>query len=115
MFRETFANWDIWLPAGDVASYLPGKLFQAGWTVHYLFGDDEGEEYLDYHAIHRMTNPRRVRIHSDGRVEGLKTPREFVVYPAGSGEVACRQIRKEFDSDNREVDRILPENGFGPG
>ena len=46
---------------------------QAGWAISYVFGED----YLDYYAEHRMTNPRHVRIHAEGLCESLEAPQDM--------------------------------------
>ena len=114
-FNRTFANWDIQLPAEAAASRSSGRLVKAGWTIEYLFGHEGDKEHLDYYAVHRMTNDRHVRIHSDGQCETLETPLEFVVYPEGSDEAARQEAREAFYAHNRAVDERLREKGFGSG
>ena len=111
-FNQTFANWDIQLPAEVVASRQSGKFFKGGWTIEYLFGSEEDKEYLDYYAVHRMTNDRHVRIHADGHCENLEMPMEFIVYPEGSDEIAQEQAKEAFYEHNRAVYERLREKGF---
>lgn len=54
-FNDVFSSWDIRLPEKDVTNRRRGKIFEAGWTIWYLFGSDERGEYLDYYASHRVT------------------------------------------------------------
>ena len=69
-FAKMFESWNIHLPLNATTLKQPGKIVQAGWAIRYVFGED----YLDYYAEHRMTNPRHERIHSDGRCESLEAP-----------------------------------------
>ena len=88
-FADYFRNWDICLPPGASTLKQPGQIRKAGWFISYVFGDN----YLDFFANHRMTNPRHERIHADGRIECLDTYWEFRV--AGEEE--------EFYVHNRKV------------
>ena len=107
-FAETFEPWDIRLPSDATASKTPGKITHAGWHVRYVFGED----YLDYYAEHRMTNPRHVRIHSDGRGESLEAPRDMYVVPRDADEAASRQAKEEFHAYNRRVYSQLRDKGL---
>ena len=109
-FNRDFANWDICLPSGATASREAGRTVKNGWTVWYAFGSDEGIEYLDYYASHRMTNDRHVRLYADGRTEGLEAISEFHVVPKDPNEAA--QAQADFYARNREVRRMLDEKGF---
>ena len=109
-FNRDFANWDICLPAGATASREAGRIVENGWTVWYAFGSDEGIEYLDYYASHRMTNDRHVRLYADGRSEGLEAISELHVVPKDPDEAA--QAQADFYARNREVRRMLDEKGF---
>ncbi len=71
---------------------------KTGWFISYVFGNN----YLDFYADHRMTNPRHNRIHTDGRIEALDTYLEFNV--VGKEE--------EFYAHNRKVGAILKAKGL---
>ena len=107
-FAGTFESWDIQLPSGAAALKLPGKITQAGWNIRYIFGED----YLDYYAEHRMTDPRHVRIHSDGRCESLGAPRDMYVVPRNADEAASRQAKEDFHAYNRRVYSGLRAKGL---
>ena len=109
-FNRDFANWDICLPRQAIASRQAGRIVESGWTIWYTFGSDEGAEYLDYYASHRMTNDRHVRLHADGRVEGLEAIAEMYATSADPEEAA--QAKADFHARNRDVRRMLDEKGF---
>jgi hypothetical protein len=46
-FRDHFAPWGITIPSGHVRERRRGKIVDGGWAIWYLFGEDEGGEYLD--------------------------------------------------------------------
>ena len=107
-FAETFEPWDIRLPSDATALKLPGRIAQAGWHIRYVFGED----YLDYYAEHRMTNPRHVRVHSDGRGESLEAPKDMYVVPGGADEAASQQAKEDFHAYNRRVYSELRSKGL---
>ena len=111
-FARDFTHWDIRLPAEAIASRQQGKLFKAGWIIECLFGYEGKAEYLDYYAVHRMTDDRHVRIHSNGHCESLEAPRDLFGYPEGADEDAERQAEEEFYAYNRAVYEKLREKGF---
>lgn len=110
MFNKAFENWDIHLPAGTIESLSAGRIVKAGWTIWYAFGSEEGREYLDYYASHRMTNDQHVRLYDDGRMESLEAVIEGYVLPKDPDEAA--EARAEFFARNRSVRRMLGEKGF---
>ncbi len=109
-FNSAFDHWDICLPPEAIASRQAGRIVKSGWTVWFAFGAEAGAEYLDYYASHRMTNDRHVRLHADGRVEGLEAINEMYVVPDDPDEAA--QVKADFHARNRDVRRMLDEKGF---
>ncbi len=109
-FNKSFARWDICLPPEAIASRKAGRIVKSGWTIWFTFGSEEGAEYLDYYASHRMTNDGHVRLYADGRRKGLKAIEELYVVPEDPAEAA--QSQAEFHARNREVRRMLDEKGF---
>ena len=109
-FNRAFAHWDICLPPEAIASRQSGRIVESGWTVWYTFGSDEGAEYLDYYASHRMTNDRHTRLYADGRVEGLAAISEMYLTSEDPSEAA--QAKADFHARNREVRCMLDAKGF---
>ncbi|MCY3801057.1 MAG: hypothetical protein OXG46_05730 [Chloroflexi bacterium] len=107
-FAEYFSNWDIRLPTDATADRQPGKIWKSGWSIRYVFGED----YLDFYAVHRMTNPRHHRIHSDGRLEWLEAPRDMYGYPGDADESTKQQAKEEFYAYNRRVYAELEAKGL---
>ena len=103
MFARYFSHWEIELPLEAVIQRQRGKLFQAGWSVRWLFGVDGRGEYLDFYAVHRMTNDRHLRIHENGEVMALEALLEPFV-PVGR--------EKEYFAHNRRIGRMLRAKGF---
>lgn len=108
-----FANWDINLPAGSEAAGSRGAIFKAGWNIHYLFGQEDGERYIEFYAVHRMTNDRRHRIYESGRIEELETIQQLFIYDPkveGSKEESERHCHEH----NRRVAEELQDVGLYP-
>jgi DNA-directed RNA polymerase subunit L len=112
VFTHTFAHWQITLPAGSIEAHQRGEIRAAGWTIRYLFGEDENGEYLDYYASHRMTNDRHVRIYANGSVEQLEAIQEFMVFPAGSTKEQEKEIEKKYFEENQRIHAELVKKGF---
>ena len=110
-FNRSFANWGIELPEESVANRQRGKIVQAGWTVWWLFAEDENGEYLDYYAMHRMTSDSHVRVYVDGTTQGLETVRDMRRASTDPAEDA--KLEAEFRAHNRRVNQELEAKGFG--
>jgi len=102
-FRRQFSHWGISLPEHDVQNRSPGVIHQAGWTIRYHFGDDDGREYLEYFAGHRMTNDRLVRICEDGSSETLDACQEFYSSQDPDGETNMIRHNREFYRKVKEL------------
>ena len=109
-FNRVFAHWDIELPPGAVESRQVGRILKRGWTIWYLSGLDGKAQYLDYYAMHRMTDDRHVRIYSDGKTEGLDTIRDMRRTSKDPEE--NKRLAEEFFAHNRKVHQMLEEKGF---
>lgn len=108
VFAEYFGNWDIRLPPDAISLKQPGKIMKSGWIIRYVFGDG----YLDFYAVHRMTNPRHVRIHSDGRCEWLEAAKDWYSYPGDADESTRRQAEEEYYAYNKRVYSELRAKGL---
>lgn len=109
-FREYFGNKvdipDTLEKNGIIDDY------NAGWYIRYKVQKDKnGNNYLDFTADHRMTNPRHERINSEGEITMLEMYRESFSYdPDITGDEAAKE--KEFYEHNRAVSKILKEKGL---
>lgn len=110
IFNQDFSHWGIRLPPDDITSRRRGRISAHGWTIWYLFGSGGDKEYLDYYAMHRMTNDRHVRIYSDGTVEWLEAIDGFHVTSDDPEEAA--RLKAEFYARNKAVAKMLEDKGF---
>ncbi len=98
-FRKQFSHWGISLPEQDAQNRSPGVIHQAGWTIRYHFGVEDGRQYLEYFAGHRMTNDRLVRICEDGSSETLDACQGSIQpLPALKGERRCHHSQGKWCS-----------------
>ena len=112
IFNQRFQTWNIVLPPEALETRERGALQNAGWSIQYLFGEDEKGKYLDYYATHRMTNDNHVRIYEHGEVVRLEEPLEFMVFPANSTEEEQEKIRQDYYTKNRQIYDELSKKGF---
>lgn len=109
-FRRHFLNWSIELPAEAVRNRDRGQINRHGWSIWYLFGEDETGEYLDYYSSHRMTEDNHVRLYADGRFMDLDCYLGFRFLSPDPVEDARLEAR--FVAHQQKVTRILAEKGF---
>jgi hypothetical protein len=105
IFDERFRSWQITLPLEDLRGRNRGSIHKEGWTIHYLFGSENGREYLEYFASHRMTNDTLNRINEDGATSLTGYCQEFFI--AGDP-----QAEREYTEHNRAFYREVAEKGL---
>ncbi len=105
-FNSYFANWDIMLPQSAIAARRRGKIVARGWTIWFLFGVEGEREFLDFYAMHRMTNDRHLRLYSDGSGEGLRTLAQGIQYPRGATAEDEARIQHERSTPSVYADDI---------
>ena len=106
-FDEKFQNWQIALPSEDLQQRTRGSIQKNGWTINYLFGQEDGKEYLEYFASHRMTNDTLNRIYEDGSEALLGYCQEF--YLAGN-----QSAEQEYLEHNRKFYQEAEDKGLYP-
>lgn len=79
-FDQYFLNWEIVLPEGNLTNRLAGNILKAGWTIRYNFGMEHGREYLEFYAVHRMTDDRHSKIYDDGEIVDLDAISSMILY-----------------------------------
>jgi hypothetical protein len=108
-FKEYFDEFDLELPK---TLKEKGTIQQGGWSITYVLtreGDDQPA--LDFFAEHRLTNPRLIRIHPDGRVEEVASLQEnFGFDPDVAGDQ--QRAEKEFQEHNDRFAKLLEERGL---
>lgn len=114
LFSERGARWGVRLPADSVINRQPGHIFEAGWHIGYVWGQEGGEEFLEYLAQHRMTSDVRERIWASGRVEDLPVPDEFFWEPKDASEAEIKLAEQAYFDRNRRLFEELHAKGLLP-
>jgi len=55
-FDKKIATSGLILPAEHLREHPRGSIKGNGWRINYHYSTEEGEDYLEYFASHRMTN-----------------------------------------------------------
>lgn len=71
VFAETFARWGIEIEP-DALRRGRGQVNESGGNISFVTGSENGQDYLEYYATHRMTDDRHVRIWASGKTEVLQ-------------------------------------------
>jgi hypothetical protein len=114
-FAEKFANAGIALPEGAAARREPGHIFHHGWHIGYVWGEEDGEEYFEYLAQHRMmAGADHMRVWASGREEGLEIADGFIVLPRGTSKAEIARLEHEHAARSRVISAELREKGLLP-
>ncbi len=113
-FNRHFENWEIELPIDATLTEDVWFIVQKGWTIWTRVGidADANRKYLDYYAVHRMTNDRHLRLYSDGSREHLPSMRDWILYSADASKKEKEAAKAEFYKYNQNVQKLLDEKGF---
>jgi hypothetical protein len=109
-FRDYFSN-KIEIP-DELASSGTIDDVNSGWHIRYILNEGEnGKQYLDFTADHRMTNPRHHRINENGEVTILEMYQEGFSYDSEKpGDFEIQQ--EKYYEHNRNISRILIKKGL---
>ncbi|OAI40059.1 hypothetical protein AYO39_00165 [Actinobacteria bacterium SCGC AG-212-D09] len=113
-FAERFAHWGIRLPTQSVAGRKGGHIFEAGWHIGYIWGEQDGEEYLEVLAQNRMTDDAHFRIWASGRSESLPAPVSVFAYPKDATPEEIKRRSDEHAAQYSQMTEELREKGLLP-
>lgn len=103
VFDERFRKWGIRLPDEDLQQRRRGKIQKDGWNINYHFGSEDGEEYIEYFASHRMTNDTLNRIYEDGTTKLVGYCQEFYLADNPQAEEEYQEHNRNFYSRVEEL------------
>ena len=109
-----FARWGFELPSEGVTARAPGRILDHGWHIAWVWGEQDGEEYLELFSQHRMTSDDHVRVWASGRVEELPAPSSSQVYSAGATQAEIAAGRDALFERNRRICAEQRETGLLP-
>ena len=104
-FDKQFAYWEIVFPEESLRDRSSGSLQHRGWTINYRFDSEDGEEFLEYFATHRMTNDTLYRIYVDGRREIVDEAQEFY-------QVGNEKAKQAYFDNNQKFYNLVRERGL---
>ncbi len=110
-FEQYFEHWSIELPEHDLENRSPGFISKAGWSIGYIFGKEDSREYLEFYAMHRMTDDRHLKIYEDGEcveLDAICSMYSFDPKILGGKERAERENREH----NQRMYKELQEKGL---
>ena len=111
-FNGNFKTWEIELPIDALEPDLVWFIVQGGWTIWTRYNIEDGREYLDYYAMHRMTDDRHVRLYADGDEAALPAIQGMFAVPMGATEAEQAEARAKHFERNQAVEKLLEEKGF---
>jgi len=110
-FARRFSHFGLRLPDQNVCEREKGSMpYGSSGRLYYIFGKDEGREYLEYYAYHRMGDDH-ARIYEDGTVVDLDELSSMFCYnPDIPGD--CERKEAEMQGRYRETLTDLVEKGL---
>lgn len=99
IFSEHFVRQNIHLPEENLRERKKGSLPYGSGRIFFIFGEENGREYLEYYAHHRIGGDSHTRIYDDGTEESLNELVSSYAYnPAvpGDKEIKEAQMKKEY-------------------
>jgi hypothetical protein len=109
-FRRDFANWSLELPAAALQTRQAGFIQAQGWLIQYAFGKNRLGEYLDYYAVHRMTDDSHVRLYANGRRQHLAAL--VSMFWTSEDPEEAKRHEASLCRRNRRIARALVRKGF---
>lgn len=109
-FAKRFRHWDITIPPENLESRTAGHLSKGGWLIQFCFGIDDGGNYLDYYAAHRMTDDQHIRLYSDGK--SLELEALHGMYATSDDHQESERSKERYVESNRRIAKALAEKGF---
>ena len=106
-FNRCFSKWKITLPEENIEKREKDSIFQAGWKINFIFASRDNDKYLEYYAVHRMTNDHHIIIYDNGekeQLECLEPPLEY--------SPAIDERQREHNKHNRKVKEELSYKGL---
>jgi hypothetical protein len=111
-FNEDFSRWNIGLAPDVVRDRQAGHIYEQGWHIGFVWGEDDGDIYLEFLAQHRMTDDSRRRVFSSGRVEDLPAP--YSMFLVSEDPKENREQERVFVAENARLYAELRETGLLP-
>jgi hypothetical protein len=83
-----------------------------GWSIKARIYGLQKEYYIDFFAVHRMTNSRHQRILSNGEIESLENLWEFGYRTYENDPEKTEMEKQKMQSSNKRIMDIIEEKGL---
>ncbi|WP_159090954.1 hypothetical protein [Aquimarina aquimarini] len=110
-FADYFSESDINLPEIMVINKVY-DLGIGGWNIKTRIYGTQENYYIDFFAVHRMTNSRHERLKPDGKLEGLEYLWEFGYQVYENDPERTEREKQKRIKENDKVIEILKKKGF---
>ncbi|MBQ4805555.1 hypothetical protein J8L88_22015 [Aquimarina sp. MMG015] len=110
-FADYFSEKDISLPELMVADKVY-DLGIGGWNIKARIYGTQEQYYIDFFAVHRMTNSRHERLKPDGKLEGLEYLWEFGYQVFENDPERTEREKQKRIEENNKVIEVLKKKGF---
>ncbi|MBL7558986.1 hypothetical protein JAO71_04135 [Olleya sp. YSTF-M6] len=110
-FADYFSESDINLPEIMVINKVY-DLGIGGWNIKARIYGTQENYYIDFFAVHRMTNSRHERLKPDGKLEGLEYLWEFGYQVYENDPERTEREKQKRIKENDKVIEILKKKGF---
>ena len=113
-FAERMTDSGIRLPEGAAQGREGGHIFEKGWHIGYVWGDEDGEEYLELLVQHMAMDDAHVRWWASGREEQMPAPSEWIMIPPDVTAGEMQKLESGSAESNQQVYQELRERGLLP-
>lgn len=110
VFMKKFEHFSMKIPEENLLNRTPGSIPYASGKLMFVFGDDDGSEFIEYYGHHRMGDCRG-RIYEDGKFTCLRELPSFFGYdPKIFGDKERKE--KEYQEEYEKIYKELEERGL---
>jgi hypothetical protein len=113
-FAEDYRRRGVPVSPEALAERDAGHLFERGWHIGFVWGQEEGREFREVLAQHRMTNDRHYRVWASGEIDHLEAPSEFHVIPKDANTAELERSARKFHAANAAIYERLRTKGLLP-
>jgi hypothetical protein len=107
VFKDSFQSHNLKLPVENLRDRKPGSVPYGSGRILFVFGTEEGREYLEYYAHHRMGDSHG-KIYDDGEEVSLPELSSMFSYDPkilGDQEKREAEMKKEYRETFEDLER----------
>lgn len=104
-FTKEFEQFKIKIPEENLLERKPGSIPYGSGRIMFVFGVNDGTEFMEYYAHHRMGDCRG-RIYEDGKFVSLSELPSFFGYDPkipGDEEKKKKEYQEEYEKIYNEL------------